>query len=132
MMYQRGCAFQFSLFLLSLMSHVEAGPVNDTFTVNCQILTRQQSDPIVSPGVLANHAHLVVGGNAFSRSMGPADALGATGTTCDKNIDRSNYWIPQLYHIRSDGMYEMVPISGSVSSIFKRGFVSDDSNIVFF
>lgn len=39
----------------------------------------------------------------------------ATATTCDKKIDMSNYWVPSLFHIRADGLYELVPWYGSVS-----------------
>jgi len=45
--------------------------------------------------------------------MGPTDALKATQTTCNKALDHSNYWVPQLYHQRADKMWEMVEYRGS-------------------
>jgi len=83
----------------------------DTFTVNCAALTIQRSDPIISaPNTPGSHTHSVIGGNAFSRSMaGKFSATNATATTCDKAIDHSNYWVPSLYHQRSDKQFELVP-----------------------
>jgi len=93
----------------------------DTFTVNCQPLTIQRSDPIVSPGIASAHVHSVIGGNAFSRSMVAANAANlANSTTCDKSLDHSNYWVPQLYHQKSDNTFEMVHWKGSAVYYQKR------------
>jgi len=90
--------------LVSLVSCLDG----DTFTVNCVPLTQQRSDPIVLPGLPSAHVHSVIGGNAFQRTMAGRDAEKADSTTCDKEIDHSNYWVPQLYHYReSDKMYEI-------------------------
>jgi len=100
----------FTIVILSvLVSIVTCTPGQGTFTVNCAPLTIQRSDPIVNPGIPGGHVHTVVGGNAFQRTMGPRDALKANSTTCDKGIDFSNYWVPQLYHRRTDGLFEIVP-----------------------
>jgi hypothetical protein len=88
------------------------------FTVNCAALTVQRSDPIVSPGMASGHVHAVSGGTAFQRTMSATTALNGKATTCDKTLDRSDYWIPQLYHIRSDGLFEIVTFQGSVCSMF--------------
>jgi len=86
----------------------DQGPGQGTFTVNCIPVSIQRSDPIIQPGVPSQHVHAIVGGNAFRRDMGPFDAYNATQTTCDKAIDHSNYWVPQLYHYDGNGMYELV------------------------
>lgn len=85
------------------------------FTVNCSPLTQFRGDPIVSPGVLSSHVHAVVGGTAFSLTTTPDQARAAVATTCDKILDNSNYWQPQLYHQRTDGLFELVTFQGSVS-----------------
>jgi len=92
----------------------------DTFTVNCAPLTQQRADPVVQPGIASAHLHSVIGGNAFRRAMGPDDAAKATQTTCDKAIDHSNYWVPQLYHYRTDKMWELAPWQGSAVYYQKR------------
>jgi hypothetical protein len=85
------------------------------FTVNCAALTVQRSDPIVSPGIASGHVHAVSGGTGFQRTMSATTAQNGQATTCDKTLDRSDYWVPQLYHIRSDGLFEIVTYQGSVS-----------------
>ena len=85
------------------------------FTVNCSPLTIQRSDPIVSPGKPSGHVHAVIGGTAFQQTMSATTAVDAKLTTCDKKVDKSNYWVPQLYHIRPDSKFEIVEFQGSVS-----------------
>ena len=85
------------------------------FTVNCAPLTIQRGDPIVNPGQLSGHVHSVIGGTGFQQTMETSTAVDAEGTTCDKKLDKSNYWVPQLYHIRSDKQFEIVEFEGSVS-----------------
>jgi hypothetical protein len=91
----------------------------DTFTVNCQPLTIQRSDPILFPGVPGGHVHNIIGGNGFQRTMN-AKMNDATQTTCDKAIDHSNYWVPALYHQRADKMFEMVKWNGAAVYYQKR------------
>jgi len=85
------------------------------FTVNCSPLTVQRTDPIVTPGKISGHVHAVIGGTAFQQSMSESTAVDAELTTCDKKVDKSNYWVPQLYHIRTDDKFEIVEFQGSVS-----------------
>lgn len=93
----------------------------DTFTVNCAPLTIQRSDPIVFPNAPGGHVHSIIGGNAFQRNMpGMYDAFNANATTCDKAIDHSNYWVPQLYHSRSDKTWEMVKWNNAAVYYQKR------------
>lgn len=86
------------------------------FTVNCQPLTIQRGDPIISPGTISAHVHAVIGGTAFQDTMGLTTAVDAKDTTCDKKLDHSNYWQPQLYHHMSNGSFELITFQGSVSS----------------
>ncbi|RAL06864.1 DUF1996 domain-containing protein [Aspergillus homomorphus CBS 101889] len=80
----------------------------DEFTFSCVPLTTQLSDPIVSPGGISEHVHVVAGGTAFQRTMGLDTARNARETTCGVAIDKSNYWIPQLYNQLPDGSFELV------------------------
>lgn len=111
--------FSFKLALTAILllgtRLVSADVTIDEFTVNCQPLTVQRSDPIISPGVASDHVHVITGGTAFQRTMAQNTAPNAKATTCDKQLDNSNYWVPQLYHIRTDGKYELVTMSGNVS-----------------
>jgi len=101
------------IILVVLVCKISCTPGQGTFTTNCHPLTIQRADPIVNPNAPGGHVHSIVGGNAFQRSMGPKDALKANSTTCNKALDHSNYWVPQLYHYRSDKMWEIVPFTGN-------------------
>ena len=99
-----------TLFTLSVHAFADA------WSIGCAPETIQRSDPLISPGGPSGHVHAVVGGNAFSRNMNDKlAATKATATSCNTNIDRSNYWIPHLYHINADGKFEMVQFTGTVS-----------------
>jgi hypothetical protein len=84
------------------------------FTVNCAPLTIQRGDPIVSPGKISSHVHVVTGGTAFQLKQSNEVAVNAKATTCDKILDNSNYWQPQLYHMRNDSKFELVHMQGNV------------------
>ncbi|KAI0450492.1 WSC domain-containing protein [Xylaria acuta] len=100
--------------ILLSASSVSAQDVGDTFTVNCQPLSVQRRDPIISFGSdTSDHVHAVIGGTAFGPSTTNQNAINSKATTCDKILDRSIYWVPTLYHINSDGRYELVPFQGS-------------------
>ncbi|KAL5364498.1 hypothetical protein BJX96DRAFT_168327 [Aspergillus floccosus] len=105
--------------ILALLTLAETTLSTDEFTFSCLPLTIQRSDPIMSPGQLSSHTHVVVGGTAFQRRMTPDTARNAKDTTCGVSIDRSNYWAPQLYHRTGRG-YEMVPMESSSIYYFNR------------
>ncbi|TQV99776.1 WSC domain-containing protein [Cordyceps javanica] len=90
------------------------------FTVNCSPLTIQRGDPIVWPGQISPHVHVVTGGTAFQQTQSNEQARSALATTCDKLLDKSNYWQPQLYHQRRDGRFELVTMQGNAAYYIKR------------
>ncbi|KAI1825229.1 WSC domain-containing protein [Xylaria intraflava] len=95
-------------------SSVSAQDVGDTFTVNCSPLSVQRRDPVLDFGSdLSDHVHAVIGATAFGPSTTNDDAINSKATTCDKILDHSIYWVPQMYHINSDNTYELVEHTGS-------------------
>lgn len=46
--------------------------------------------------------------------MGTQTARNARETTCEVALDRSNYWVPALYHETDTGSFEMVEYEWSV------------------
>ena len=104
-----------TLFVAGLalqLSHFAHGQL---FTLSCNPLTIQRSDPVVAPGKLSGHVHSIVGGNNFQQTMTEATALAGTATTCNRYIDLSNYWVPQLYHHNSNGTFSLIEFQGFVS-----------------
>ena len=104
-----------TLAFAGLILTCSPGALAQLFTVNCAPLTIQRGDPIIFPGVISPHVHAVVGGTAFALSESNEVAKAAKATTCDKILDNSNYWQPQLYHQRRDGKFEIVEMQGIVS-----------------
>jgi hypothetical protein len=92
------------------------------FTVNCQPLSIQRADPILFPGIVSPHVHAVIGGTGFNQTETAETATSSNDTTCDRKLDHSNYWQPQLYHQRTDGGFDLVTFQGSVSIVAKLAY----------
>ncbi|KAF1735720.1 hypothetical protein CRV24_004646 [Beauveria bassiana] len=90
------------------------------FIVHCKPLTVQRTDPIINPGQLSTHVHAIVGGTGFHMSMSNEDARNSKNTTCDKALDKSNYWQPQLYHQHHDGSFELIKLLGIAAYYIDR------------
>jgi len=77
----------------------------------CSTLSIQRLDPIVEPGLAPSaHLHQIVGGNAFSATMGKDVGDRGTCTTCTFSEDFSNYWTAVMFFKHSNGTYKRVPI----------------------
>jgi len=80
---------------------------------------RGRADPIVQPGTVSNHVHKVFGGSAFDRSSSSETPISmykrmfaSECTTCSITIDKSAYWIPDLYYQWPNGSLTLVPTGG--------------------
>lgn len=69
-------------------------------------------DPIVSPGKVSGHVHVVLGGNGFAPTMDYASTQKSTCTTCTIKGDLSNYWVPTLYYRAKNSTFINVPLAG--------------------
>lgn len=110
-------SFSLTASALLGLSSLGYAQIAGEFTIACSPLTIQRADPIVDPGMMSSHVHVVAGGTAFEQEMGIENGKNSKATTCDKDIDKSNYWIPQLYHQTPDGKFEMVESQGNVSGL---------------
>lgn len=61
-------------------------------------LTQDRLDPIVEAGRVSSHVHNIVGGSAFAATLDASTMARSNCTTSPVQADRSNYWVPQLYH----------------------------------
>lgn len=87
------------------------------FLVPCWPLSTQRLDPLVYPGEVASHMHDIVGGNGFKPVMGYNDTQAADCTSCMVSKDKSNYWVPSMFH--NDGTtLTPVPQHGSASMYY--------------
>lgn len=101
--------------LLSVLAP-QAAAQGGVITVNCAALqgSIQRADPLIYPGVQSPHVHVAAGGTAFGQSQTNAQAVAARATTCDKALDKSSYWQPQLYHHNANGTFNLVTMTGPV------------------
>ena len=98
-----------SLALLSTL----AVPTDAYWRMPCPgTLLEGRLDPIVSPGAVSGHTHVILGGNGFAPSMDYASTQVSTCTSCDVAGDNSNYWVPKLYYHAQNGSFIDVPVQG--------------------
>ncbi|EOD47004.1 putative wsc domain protein [Neofusicoccum parvum UCRNP2] len=87
--------------------------VQATWVVQCNgRLYDQRSDPIVQPGRVSHHVHVLCGGNGFNFTMDFNDARNSVCSSCNIKQDMSAYWTPKLYYRNQDGTFQHVPIEG--------------------
>ncbi|KAF2140807.1 uncharacterized protein K452DRAFT_319126 [Aplosporella prunicola CBS 121167] len=72
-------------------------------------------DPIVNPGRVSYHSHVVSGGNDFNFSTTYEDALNSPCSSCAIKEDPSIYWAPKLYFHAANGSFISVPLEGDDS-----------------
>jgi hypothetical protein len=78
-------------------------------------------DPIVNPGHISPHVHVITGGNAFAGDMDFGMARNSTCSSCNIVEDMSNYWTPKMYFKAKNGSFIEVHISGDQPWGFKGG-----------
>ncbi|EKG21360.1 Carbohydrate-binding WSC [Macrophomina phaseolina MS6] len=102
------------MFFRSLVTGLAAAiPAHATFVVNCgSRLYDQRSDPIVQPGRVSHHVHVLCGGNGFNFTMDFGDARNSVCSSCNIKQDMSAYWSPKLYYRAQDGSFQHVPLMG--------------------
>ncbi|KAK3387810.1 hypothetical protein B0H63DRAFT_470957 [Podospora didyma] len=102
-----------SLLLSVAVSLSLVVPTYAGFQVQCfSRLFDERLDPIVDPGKLSKHVHVIAGGNGFAASMDFDMARASSCTTCNVRDDLSNYWTPKMYFHAQNGSFIPVPIVG--------------------
>ena len=90
-----------------------AVPIEAYWRMGCGgTLLEGRLDSIVSPGQVAGHTHVILGGNGFSASMDYASTQASTCTSCSIDGDFSNYWAPKLYYAAKNGSFTSVDVNG--------------------
>jgi len=96
---------------------------------------RGRLDTIVNPGVVSAHVHRVFGANGFNpgnTARSPIDEYNvlqaSTCTTCSITIDKSAYWVPDLYYKWPNGNFTLVPSAGLTVYYPTRSGNGDQAN----
>ncbi|KAL1632592.1 hypothetical protein SLS56_003491 [Neofusicoccum ribis] len=75
-------------------------------------------DPIVDTGEVSSHAHAIHGGNNFGMSIGYADLVSSSCTSCQVTQDNSAYWTPSMHFIYTNGTTVVVPQVGGMLAYY--------------
>jgi hypothetical protein len=96
---------------------------------------RGRVDPIVQPGSASNHVHKVFGGSAFGISSPSETPLSmykrmfaSECTTCSITIDKSAYWVADLYYQWPNGSLQLVPTAGLTAYYLTRTGTGNQSS----
>lgn len=88
------------------------------FKVLCLTNVIERIDPIVSPGAVSQHVHIVSGANTINYTAAGSSysvLSQAPCTSCIVKEDKSLYWAPALYYHAQNGSYIRVPINGDTA-----------------
>ncbi|KAJ5980903.1 hypothetical protein N7481_008201 [Penicillium waksmanii] len=103
-----------------LLASLAAFPVADAFwRLPCRGRTGvARLDPIVDPGEVSSHVHVIHGGGSFGMSANYETLLKSDCTSCGVEQDKSAYWTPALYFMHTDGSAEMVDQVGGMLAYY--------------
>jgi hypothetical protein len=86
-------------------------------------------DPLVSPGVVSQHAHAIHGSSGFSTTATTQDLLNGDCTSCRVTQDKSSYWHPAAYFQDAEtGEFEVVEQVGGMLAYY----LLDGNNVTAF
>ena len=105
-----------------LLSILAALPSSHAFwRLGCGISQRGRIDPIIAPGNVSGHVHMLSGAINISPTSTQESLMAANCTTCSVQADKSAYWTPQLFYQFPNSSLTMVPNSGMVVYYLGRG-----------
>jgi len=106
------------ILLFCILGVVHSAPFWKVFC-DRQPIYRGRADPIVTPGKLSGHSHRVFGASNFDLGSISRSAIdeynlmvNSPCTTCSLSIDKTAYWVPDLYYQWPNGSLSLVPQAG--------------------
>ncbi|KAI9062003.1 WSC-domain-containing protein [Trametes sanguinea] len=74
------------------------------------VLVQTRLDSIVNPDSIGTHVHAITGASGFSNHYDYDQLVQSNCTTITVQADKSNYWMPQMYHRDKDtGAFQAMP-----------------------
>ncbi|WVQ97883.1 hypothetical protein IAU59_004999 [Kwoniella sp. CBS 9459] len=119
------------LFPLASASDVQYAPATGydslLFTEDFFPLITTRLDPIVDPGKVSGHVHVIAGSNSFGANTNYASTQAGSCTTSNLKNDMSNFWAPQLYYKWKNGTYSAVMSNGvAITAYWKYPLTNTD------
>ncbi|KAI1621836.1 WSC domain-containing protein [Exophiala viscosa] len=97
------------------------GLVNAYWRMTCSVAQTGRVDPILSPGSVSGHVHLLSGATNVNTTSDYDTLSVASCTTCSVQKDLSAYWTPLMYYQFANGSLTPVPNDGTVVYYLGRG-----------
>ncbi|KAF8519603.1 hypothetical protein BU17DRAFT_89721 [Hysterangium stoloniferum] len=91
--------FSLILLLTALSS------ANAFFLMSVNTLVYERRDPIVSPGAISSHTHIITGGSDFGATVTTAQLRQSRCTSTPIAQDKSNYWTESMYFQWKNGSF---------------------------
>ncbi|CDO71004.1 hypothetical protein BN946_scf184844.g8 [Trametes cinnabarina] len=86
------------------------------------VLVQTRLDSIVSPGGIGTHVHAITGASGFSNTYDYDQLIQSNCTNIPIQQDKSNYWMPQLYHRDKDtGAFVAMPTGFNIYYLPRPG-----------
>ncbi|KIV86256.1 hypothetical protein PV11_01876 [Exophiala sideris] len=117
-------------FSLALSLGSWFGAVDAYWRMNCGVAQTGRVDPILSPGSVSGHVHLLSGATNVNTTSDYDSLSAASCTSCSIQKDLSAYWTPLMYYQFANGSFTPVPNGGTVVYYLGRG--DDIANVVSF
>lgn len=112
----------FHLSAAHLLALVTALPAVSAFwRTECGVIQLGRVDPIINPGNVSGHVHIVAGPNNFNISSNYDSLQKSLCTSCTVQADKSAYWTPYMYYQKADGTFVDVPQGGVIVYYLGRG-----------
>ncbi|KAF8244149.1 WSC-domain-containing protein [Wilcoxina mikolae CBS 423.85] len=123
---------KFSVSLVAAIAASFLPGANAFFRMPCAgPLLLERADPIVNPSTVSDHLHNIVGGNGFNFSMTYDTAVASTCSSCMAKVDKSNYWVPNLYVKAKNGSFHNVANGGATIYYLQRRGSPDEELVPF-
>jgi hypothetical protein len=93
----------------SLLAAAKLCGLGSAFQIHGHMLTLTRLDPIVNPGAVSGHAHMVVGGSNFGPTITTDLLRKSRCSTLETQQDKSAYWVAPPYGRNPDGTWSALP-----------------------
>lgn len=121
---------RFSSAFLALA--LSASIANAYWLMGMDDIAKERIDPIVNPGDVSGHTHIIFGGSNFGLEVSTAHLQKSVCTSTPIVEDKSNYWAPLLYFQWANGsfssldggavIYYLYPNKPGATTAFPRDF----------
>lgn len=105
---------------------------NAYWLMGMHAITKERIDPIVNPGTVSGHTHIVFGGSNFGVTTSTERLQQSECTSTPIKEDKSNYWAPLLYFQWANGsfssldggavVYYLFPDKAGTTTAFPKDF----------